>query len=148
MIKDEVAVVPGLDGQKMSKSYGNTIDLFGPETSVRKKIMSITTDSTPVEEPKPKSGSALYQLLRLFAPADERSWVERVFDEGGTGYGDMKKRLFEYYMERFGPARTRYEELRANPDEVEQVLSAGVATARETAAPLMDEVRRAVGISN
>jgi tryptophanyl-tRNA synthetase len=101
-----------------------------------------------VEDPKPKSGSALYRLLSLFAPADDRPWVERAFDEGGTGYGDMKKRLFEYYMARFGHARTRFEELRADPAEVEQVLAAGVATARETVAPLMDEVRRAVGISS
>jgi tryptophanyl-tRNA synthetase len=146
IIQDEVAVVPGLDGQKMSKSYGNTIDLFGPEKATRKKIMSIKTDSTPVEEPKPKKDNALYDLLRLFAPADEVEWVEKAFDEGGTGYGDMKKRLFEYYMATFGQARARYDELRANPDEVERVLVAGASKARETAAPLMDDVRRVVGI--
>jgi len=146
MIRDEVAVVPGLDGQKMSKSYGNTIDLFGPEKEVRKRIMSITTDSTPVEDPKSTEGSALYDLLKLFAPADERAWVERAFAEGGTGYGDMKKRLFEYYMTTFGEARQRYEELRSDPAEVEAVLAAGAAKARETAAPLMDDVRRVVGM--
>lgn len=146
LIKDEVAVVPGLDGQKMSKSYGNTIDLFGPEKEVRKRIMSITTDSTPVEAPKPTEGSALYDLLKLFAPPDERAWVERAFAEGGIGYGDMKKRLFEYYMATFGEARTRYGELRANPSEVEAVLAAGVAKAREIAEPLMDDVRRVVGM--
>lgn len=146
MIKDEVAVVPGLDGRKMSKSYGNTIEIFGPEKSVRKGIMSITTDSTPVDEPKPKQGSGLYDLLKLFAPAEERDWVERAFDEGGTGYGDMKKRLFGFYMDTFGPARQRFEELKADPAEVDRVLERGVATARETAAPLMDDVRAAVGI--
>jgi tryptophanyl-tRNA synthetase len=146
LIRDEVAVVPGLDGQKMSKSYGNTIDLFGPEKEVRKRIMSITTDSTPVEEPKPTDGNALYGLLKLFAPPDQRSWVERAFAEGGTGYGDMKKRLFEYYMETFGDARRRYDELRRSPAEVETVLAGGAARAREIAAPLMDDVRRAVGI--
>jgi tryptophanyl-tRNA synthetase len=146
LIPDEVAVVPGLDGQKMSKSYGNTIDIFGPEKPIRKRIMSLVTDSTPVDEPKPTEGSALYQLLRLFAPADERAWVERAFAEGGTGYGEMKKRLFDYFAATFGAARSRYDELIADPAEVERILLAGAATARETVAPLMDRVRRAVGI--
>jgi tryptophanyl-tRNA synthetase len=146
LIQDEVAVVPGLDGQKMSKSYGNTIDLFGPEKQTRKRIMSLVTDSTPVEQPKPTEGSALYALLKLFAPADEQEWVERAFAEGGTGYGDMKKRLFEYYVDLFGPARRRYDELQKDPGEVERILAAGAQKARETAGPLMDDVRRAVGM--
>jgi tryptophanyl-tRNA synthetase len=146
MIRDEVAVIPGLDGQKMSKSYGNTVDLFGAEKEIRKRIMSITTDSTPVDAPKPKQGSALYQLLKLFAPAADRAWVERAFDEGGTGYGEMKKRLFEYYLATFGEARRRYDELRADPAQVEAILAAGASKARETAAPLMDDVRTTVGI--
>ena len=146
LIQDEVAVVPGVDGQKMSKSYGNTIDIFGPEKPIRKRIMSLVTDSTPVEEPKPTEGSALYQLLTIFAPADERSWVERAFKEGGVGYGDMKKRLFEYFLATFGDARVRYDELMSDPAEVERILAAGAERARETVAPLMDDVRRAVGI--
>jgi tryptophanyl-tRNA synthetase len=146
MIRDEVAVVPGLDGQKMSKSYGNTIDIFGPEKPIRKRIMSLVTDSTPVEDPKPTEGNALYQLLKIFAPPGEQGWVEAAFAEGGTGYGEMKKRLFEYFIATFGDARARYDELVADPDEVEQILLAGAAKARETVAPLMDDVRRAVGI--
>ena len=146
LIHDEVAVVPGLDGQKMSKSYGNTIDLFGPEKEIRSRIMSITTDSTPVESPKPKQGSALYGLLKLFAPAEERAWIEGAFADGGTGYGEMKKRLFGYYMGTFGEARRRYEELRRHPEEVEAVLASGAKRARAIAVPLMDEVRAAVGI--
>ncbi|HOC43971.1 MAG TPA: tryptophan--tRNA ligase [Thermoanaerobaculales bacterium] len=146
LICDEVAVVPGLDGQKMSKSYGNTIDLFGPEKEIRSRIMSITTDSTPVEAPKPKQGSALYGLLKLFAPAEDKAWVEAAFDEGGTGYGEMKKRLFAYYMATFGEARRRFEELRRHPGEVEAVLAAGAERARAIAVPLLDEVRAAVGI--
>jgi len=123
LILDEVAVVPGVDGRKMSKSYENTIDIFGPKKSIRKKIMSIVTDSTPVEDPKPTEDNALYDLLKLFAPDEsERAWVEAAFSEGGVGYGDMKKRLFDYYLATFGE------------------------TARETAAPLMDEVRKAVGM--
>jgi len=146
LIQDEVAVVPGLDGQKMSKSYGNTIDIFGPEKPIRKRIMSLVTDSTPVEDPKPTEGSALYQLLKIFAPADERAWVETAFAEGGVGYGDMKKRLFEYFLATFGDARVRYDELMADPAEVERILAAGADRARETVAPLMDDVRKAVGI--
>jgi tryptophanyl-tRNA synthetase len=146
LIQDEVAVVPGLDGQKMSKSYGNTIDLFGPEKPIRKKIMSLVTDSTPVEDPKPTEGSALYQLLKIFAPAEERPWVEKAFAEGGVGYGDMKKKLFEFFLATFGEARQRYDELMEDRAEVDRILAAGAEKARETAAPLMDDVRRAVGI--
>jgi tryptophanyl-tRNA synthetase len=146
LIQDEVAVVPGIDGQKMSKSYGNTIDIFGPEKPIRKRIMSLVTDSTPVEDPKPTEGSALYQLLKIFAPVEERAWVDRAFAEGGVGYGDMKKRLFEYFLSTFGDARSRYDELMGDPAEVERILAAGAERARETVAPLMDDVRRAVGI--
>jgi len=145
LIQDEVAVVPGIDGLKMSKSYGNTIDIFGPEKPIRKRIMSLVTDSTPVEDPKPKEG-ALYQLLKIFAPVEERPWVEAAFDDGGVGYGDMKKKLFEYFLATFGEARVRYDELMANPTEVERILLAGAQRARETVAPLMDDCRSAVGI--
>ncbi len=146
LIRDEVAVVPGIDGQKMSKSYGNTIDLFAPEREVKKRIFSIVTDSTPVEEPKPTAGNPLYELLKLFAPPEDRDWVESAFAEGGTGYGDMKKRLLAYFLDTFGPARREYERLSADPSEVEAVLSDGARRVRETAAPLMEGVREAVGI--
>ena len=147
LILDDVAVVPGVDGRKMSKSYENTIDIFGPEKPIRKKIMSIVTDSTPVEDPKPTEDNALYDLLKLFAPDEsERAWVETAFSEGGVGYGDMKKRLFDFYLATFSDARARYEELKEDPDEVERILAAGAETARETAAPLMKQVREAVGI--
>ncbi len=147
LILEDVAVVPGIDGRKMSKSYENTIDIFGAEKPTRKKIMSIVTDSTPVEEPKPTEDNALYHLLKIFAPDEtERSWVETAFSEGGVGYGDMKKRLFDYYLATFGDARARYEELKADPAEVDRVLAAGADKARETAAPLMEKVREAVGM--
>lgn len=146
LIHADVAVIPGVDGQKMSKSYGNTVDLFGPEKAIRKRIMSIVTDSTPVDEPKPTDGNALYHLLKVFAPAEEQPSVERAFAEGGTGYGELKKKLFEYFMHTFGEARERYAELVRDPGEVERILAAGADTARETVVPLMDRVRRAVGI--
>jgi tryptophanyl-tRNA synthetase len=146
LILEDVAVVPGLDGRKMSKSYGNTIDIFGPEKDIRKRIMSIKTDSTPVEAPKPTDDSSLYELLKVFAPAADKDWVERAFAEGGVGYGDMKKRLFGYFLETFGAARQRYKELEKDPAEVERVLARGADRARETAIPLVDEIRRVVGI--
>jgi tryptophanyl-tRNA synthetase len=147
LILDDVAVVPGIDGRKMSKSYENTIDIFGAEKPIRKKIMSIVTDSTPVEDPKPKENNALYHLLKIFAPDEaERSWVETSFAEGGTGYGEMKKKLFEYYLATFAEPRARFEELHADPAEVDRILAAGAEKARETAAPLMEEVRRVVGM--
>jgi tryptophanyl-tRNA synthetase len=147
LILDEVAVVPGVDGRKMSKSYENTIEIFGPEKPIRKKIMSIVTDSTPVEDPKPNENNALFDLLKLFAPDEaERAWVETAFSEGGVGYGDMKKRLFDYYLATFDDARARYDQLKNDPAEVERVLAAGAEIARETAAPLLDQVRQVVGI--
>jgi tryptophanyl-tRNA synthetase len=146
IIHADVAVIPGVDGQKMSKSYGNTIDLFASEKATRKRIMSIVTDSTPVEEPKPTQGSALYHLLKVFAPAEERAAVEQAFAEGGTGYGELKKKLVGYFLETFGEPRARYAELAEDPGEVERILVQGAAKARETVVPLMHEVRRAVGI--
>jgi len=147
LILEDVAVVPGVDGRKMSKSYDNAIEIFGPEKPIRKKIMGIVTDSTPVEEPKPTDDNALYHLLKIFAPDEtEKAWVDRAFAEGGIGYGDMKKRLFDYYLQTFGEARARYDELRSDPAELERILKNGAESARETAAPLMDEVRKVVGI--
>jgi tryptophanyl-tRNA synthetase len=105
------------------------------------------TDSTPVEEPKPMEDSALYQLLKVFAPDQgEAEWVDDAFRKGGTGYGEMKKRLFEYYLSTFADARARFEAMQGDPAYVERILADGAVKARETAAPLMDEVRRAVGI--
>jgi len=146
LILDTVAVMPGVDGRKMSKSYGNTIDIFGPEKAIRKRIMSLVTDSTPVDAPKPKERNALYALLKVFAPESERHWVERVFDEGGTGYGEMKKRLFGFFLEEFGAARRRYEELQRDPGEVERILGEGADKARAAVAPLMERVRALTGL--
>jgi len=147
IIRDEVAIVPGTDSRKMSKSYGNTIEIFAEEKSIKKKIMSIVTDSTPVEQPKPTQGSGLYQLLKLFAPGEERAWVERAFVEGGVGYGDLKKRLLGYYLDTFGPARARFQELTADRGEVERILAEGARSAREVGSQLLHDVRVAVGIS-
>lgn len=147
-IREDAAVVPGTDGRKMSKSYGNTIDLFAPENVVRKQIFSIVTDSARVEDPKDPDRSTLYQILKLFCTPEEAvEWAER-FRRGGVGYGEVKKVLFEKFMEELGPARRRREELSRQPDYVEEVLRKGAEKAREVGVPLVRRVRDAVGIPN
>ena len=145
-VQESTATVPGVDGQKMSKSYGNTIDIFGDEKEIKKRIMSIKTDSTPVEAPKPTEGSALYDLLKVMLPESEFAEVDTTWRAGGKGYGDYKKKVLEAFHATFGPARKRREELLADPGELERILQDGARRAREQAAPLMEKVRRAVGI--
>jgi len=141
----DVAVVPGIDGRKMSKSYDNTIAIFEPETSLRKKIMSIKTDSTPVEEPKDPATCSVYALLKLFASEQERAEIETRYREGGIGYGEVKKRLFELVMDEFADARKRRAELEADPGFVREALKRGAEKARATTADTMAAARRAVG---
>ncbi|HEY3448801.1 MAG TPA: tryptophan--tRNA ligase [Myxococcales bacterium] len=145
-ILDATAVVPGTDGQKMSKSYSNTIDLFGEDKALKKQIMGIVTDSTPVEAPKDPDKNTVFALLKLFLPAEELKAVEESFRKGGTGYGEYKKRLLEAFHARFDEARKRRAELEKDPAEVERILQDGAKRARALAEPLMDEVRRAVGL--
>jgi tryptophanyl-tRNA synthetase len=141
-----LATIPGLDGQKMSKSYDNTIELFLDEKSLRKKIMGIVTDSTPVEAPKDPANSAIVALFRLFAPASEVEKMEADFRAGGVGYGEFKKRLFVTIWEYFGPMRSRREALAADPGFVDGVLAEGAARARAAAEDVMIRVRKAVGL--
>ncbi len=145
-IPRDVAVVPGTDGGKMSKSYGNTIELFVPERVLRKQIMGIVTDSTPVEEPKAPEGSTLFALWSLFADEAERQEMAGRFRAGGLGFGEVKKDLLARMLDYFGPARERREGLEKDPDTVEDVLREGARRARETAGPLLEEVRRASGL--
>ena len=145
LVEVETAVVPGTDGEKMSKSYANTIDLFGDDTEVKRRIMAIKTDSTPVDAPKPLD-SALYALLRLVLPKGEFADVDRAWRAGGRGYGDFKKTLLAGFHSAFDGARARYRELEAEPAEVERILLDGAVRARALAAPVMANVRRAVGL--
>ena len=146
-IRDDVAVVPGLDGQKMSKSYGNTIDLFGEEKALRKKIMGIVMDSRTPAEPKPDADRNLaIQLLRLFAPPAIAADFEDRLRAGGLGYGDLKKALFEHYWEFFSDARARRAELAADPGYVQRVLHDGAAKARAVAEVVLTRARRACGL--
>ncbi|MDX1679315.1 MAG: tryptophan--tRNA ligase [Akkermansiaceae bacterium] len=146
IIRDDTAIVMGLDGQKMSKSYNNALPIFGDEKPLKKLIMRITTDSTPVEDPKPTENSTILALYKLFA--DEPAYAQMVADheQGGYGYGDLKKRLAEAYWDYFGEMRTKREEILANADYVDEVLDAGAQRAREEATKVLDRVRRAVGL--
>jgi tryptophanyl-tRNA synthetase len=138
--------VPGLDGQKMSKSYGNTIDLFGEEKETRKRVMGIVTDSKPVEAPKDPQSSTIFQLYSLFASKNEIEEMREKFRKGGTGYGDFKKQLFEKLWEYFAPMRKRRGELLADKLYVDNVLARGARRANEIAEDVMTRVRAAVGL--
>jgi tryptophanyl-tRNA synthetase len=143
-ILESVAVVPGVDGRKMSKSYDNTIEIFEPENKVKKKVMRIVTDSTPVEEPKDTT-STVFQIWSLFATPEERKDLFERARAGGLGYGDVKKDLLSRLLAYFGPMRERRADLEKRPDEVEAVLLDGAKRAREIGAPILDEVRQAAG---
>jgi tryptophanyl-tRNA synthetase len=146
-IRDEVAVVPGTDGQKMSKSYGNTIEIFGDENILRKKVMSIVMDSRTPAEPKPDADKNIaIQLLKLVAPADVAKDFENRLRAGGLGYGDLKKALFEHYWNYFADARKKRAELAANPDYVNKVLADGAAKARSLAQKVLKRARIASGL--
>ncbi|MBN2312671.1 MAG: tryptophan--tRNA ligase, partial [Sedimentisphaerales bacterium] len=145
-IIESVAVVPGVDGRKMSKSYDNTIGIFEPEASVRKKIMRIVTDSVPVEDPKDPDKCNVFALLKLFASGEEIGEWEGKYRSGGLGYGQVKKRLAELTIEFFQPYRQRRAELESNLDEVKNVLANGAERARAVAGPTLENARQAVGL--
>jgi tryptophanyl-tRNA synthetase len=146
-IRDEVAVVPGTDGQKMSKSYGNTIEIFGDEKAIRKKIMGITMDSRPPAEPKPDAEKNFaVQLLKLVAPVEVGIDFENRLRAGGLGYGDLKKALFENYWNYFADARKKRAELVANLDYVNGTLAAGATKARTLAQIVLKRARKNCGL--
>lgn len=145
-ILPDAAAIPGLDGQKMSKSYNNTIELFLDEKALRRKIMGIVTDSTPVETPKDPEKSSIVALYRLFAPHDSVKKMEEQFRAGGIGYGEFKQRLFEAMWNFFEPMRARREQLLADRNAVERVLRDGAERARDLAERTMTRVRKATGL--
>jgi len=147
VIRADVAVVPGLDGQKMSKSYGNTLEIFGEEKVLRKKVMSIVMDSRTPAEPKPDADRNIcIQLLKLVAAPAAAADLEARLRAGGLGYGDLKKALFGHYWDYFAPARARRAELVANPGYVDKVLEDGAARARKVAKLVIGRARRAAGL--
>jgi len=145
-IHKTVATVPGIDGRKMSKSYDNTIEIFEPEKSLKKKIMRIVTDSTGVDEPKDPDKCNVFALLKLFAEPDEiEQWRQR-YTKGGMGYGEAKKRLAELVIEYFAPYREKRQQLQQNLSQVEQVLTDGAKKAKAAAAETLRRARQAVGL--
>src|SRR6201987_1495406 len=145
-INPETEVVPGLDGQKMSKSYGNNIDIFGDEKETRKRVMSIVTDSTPVEAPKDPEKSTIVQLYSLFASKDDLEEMREQFRKGGRGYGDFKKQLFEKLWDYFAPMRKRRDEILRDKNYINDVLERGAERANAIAHEVMKRVRKAVGL--
>lgn len=146
-IRDDVAKVPGLDGEKMSKSYGNTIEIFGDEKALRKKVMAIKMDSRTPAEPKPDADQNLaIQLLKVIDASVGKEYEEKL-RAGGLGYGDLKKKLFDAYWEHFAPARAKRAELVANLDYVHRVLQDGATRARALARTVLDRARQASGLA-
>ena len=145
-IPENMAVIPGLDGQKMSKSYNNTIEIFGDEKPMRKKFMSIKTDSKGMEEPKDPDTCNVFQLYKLFATPEQQEEMHARYIAGNYGYGHAKQALFEAYMDYFAPMRKRREELLANMDYVDAILKKGAERAREEAMKTLTKVRELVGI--
>ena len=147
IISEATAVVPGLDGQKMSKSYGNTLPIFGEEKPLRKLInKKVVTDATPLEDPKPTENSIILALYKLFATPEQYQSMVDAHLAGGVGYGQFKKDLFEAYWEYFRAAREKREWILAHPEYVDDVLNTGAARAREEAAKVLTRVRKAVGL--
>lgn len=145
-IQPETETVPGLDGQKMSKSYGNNIDIFGEEKEMRKRVMSIVTDSLALDAPKDPATSTIFKLYSLVTSNDEITDMRERFVKGGTGYGDFKKQLFEKLWEYFAPMRKRREEILKDKSYIDDVLAHGASRANEIANQVMDRVRKAVGL--
>ena len=145
-ILEDVAVVPGVDGRKMSKSYGNAIGIFEEGKALKKKVMSIVTDSTPLEEPKDPETCNVFALIKLFADDETRERVADSYRAGGYGFGHAKKELLGLMTDYFADARDRRREFAARPDYVEDVLREGGKRGREKAAAVMARVREATGL--
>ena len=145
-IREEVAVVPGLDGQKMSKSYNNTVEIFGPPKEVKARIMRIVTDSKTVDEPKDPEKCNVFALYKLFADPAQREEMAARYRAGGLGYGEVKRALHERFEAHFGPIRAKRLELEKNPDYVEGVLRKGAERARVEARKTLKKARQAVGL--
>ncbi|MBX7180561.1 MAG: tryptophan--tRNA ligase [Bacteroidia bacterium] len=144
-IQEEVMIVPGTDGQKMSKSYGNTIDIFLPEKELLKVVKSIQTDSTPLEEPKNPDTCNVYNLYKLVAEPSQVADIRAKYQAGGFGYGHAKQALFEVLVEKFQEERKIYTHLMANPDEIDEQLKIGAVKARKIAITVLGKVKEKLG---
>ncbi|MFN9374412.1 MAG: tryptophan--tRNA ligase [Planctomycetaceae bacterium] len=145
-VLDESAKVPGTDGEKMSKSYGNTIDVFEPEKKLRKQIMAINTDSTPDESPQDPETCSVFTLYKLFATPDQQAALAERYRAGGMGYGEAKQALFEAANSHFAPARSRREELERDLDQVKDILADGARRARTKGREVLERAAHACGL--
>lgn len=146
VIQEDVAVIPGIDGRKMSKSYDNVIPIFSPKKQLRKRVMQIVTDSRPMEAAKNPDEDNIYNLYKYFASPEQDKVMREKYLAGGFGYGEMKQVLFELLESTFGEAREKYDAYMRNPKELEEVLMAGARKARIQGAKVMKRARRAVGV--
>lgn len=146
-IPDSIAVIPGTDGQKMSKSYGNTIEIFAEGNNLKKKVMKIQTDSTPMDDPKDPDKCNVYAIYKLFADEAQLSTMRDKYLNGGTGYGDIKKELLEIIDNYFKPFRDKRRELAADPEEVRRIMKMGAEKTREVARVTLEDVRKRVGLN-
>lgn len=146
-VAEDTMLIPGTDGQKMSKSYGNFIDVFLPEKDLKKVLMSVVTDSTPLEDPKDAESCIVYQLFKLLAPASAALEMRNKLQAGGYGYGHAKNELLGIVLEHFGPARMKYHTLMENTEDIESILAAGAERTRPILHETLSRVRRALGFS-
>jgi len=146
-ISEETSIIPGIDGQKMSKSYGNTINIFDDEKTLKKKVMKIVTDSTPVEDPKDPDKCNLFSIYKLFAAEDSLRNMKERYLKGGTGYGQVKNELLEILIEYFKPYRENRKSFEQDPGEIYNILKKGANKARSVAAVTLKRVKDAVGIN-
>ncbi|HUG68996.1 MAG TPA: tryptophan--tRNA ligase [Pirellulaceae bacterium] len=145
-VLEATAKVPGTDGEKMSKSYGNAIEIFEPLQSQRKKIMRITTDSRPMEDPKEPAGDHLYQLFACFAETPALEAMAAMYRRGGFGYGEVKKAIADAAEQYFAEPRAKREELAAHPEKVAEILADGASRARKKASEVLHRAQRACGV--
>jgi tryptophanyl-tRNA synthetase len=146
-ISEDTAVIPGIDGQKMSKSYGNTINIFDDEKTLKKKIMKIVTESTPVEDPKDPDTCNVFSIYKLFADDNMLSNMKEKYLKGGTGYGQVKNELLELLIEYFRPYRENRKQFENDHGEVYRILKTGADKARAVASITLKRVKDAVGIN-
>ena len=146
VIREATAIVPGIDGRKMSKSYGNIIPLFGDEKAIKKPVMGIKTDSTPIDQPKQIEGTVLGQLMQAVNPDAYKAFVAEAATPG-VGYGDLKKKLLTEIESRFQPFRDKYQHYQDHPGEIEAILRDGAGRALALATPILEKARRATGLS-
>jgi tryptophanyl-tRNA synthetase len=145
LIDEQVMTIPGTDGQKMSKTYRNTIDIFLPEKELRKQVMSIVTDSTPLDAPKNPDTCTVFALYRLLAGADQIGDLRRKYGSGGFGYGHAKQTLFELILEKFRVERTAFDYFMRHPEEINRLLEAGEMRARDIGITVLNRVREKLG---